>query len=1056
MDKISSKHEMKRKNSLTNKEKNFLSAEKLIDTKHHYTTKKLQIFEDKKDKNTHNHLEKNKIAEVNEEKIVPKKKKPLKFSLKNKMLFREFLKNTLIKKGDKELLLIKCLKKDPQTRTKEDNNTIKNFLRNSKIVPALLEIPFFEQKNCDKFLNLISGEVKHIVVNQDENLFQMGTKADNLYIIYNGSAAIESLENYTVTLTCKQYLRAMIEKYQKLYNYKDKYMVKKKSNNLIPFKKIKNEDEMKEKENEKEFSKFIFEKVLDKNKNIINIDKSEFYLLNLVLLVIEIKNILMSIRGNYHSLIYIIQSYDYDEKKILFNMDYLSNNFSVKNFQYNMNLIYKNIPEVSLELVNKYEKYVESDEKFNFTYFRKGKIFRLQSMGECFGDVTPVLQFNNLNPNHFKERRNYSVNIVENANLAYIDYAKFIELLKIEKEEIKYAEAKFLKNSYFFNDINQYVLSKKYLKYFTYEELQYTNFLFKEGEKNKYIYFLKFGKYEIFCNQTVKNLCSMIQEISQNYMVNQKKIEEYTKITNEILDRIYFCNLVKKEFLDEIEFKLLVLTDRCVLGMESTLNNLPNLYNVKILSEKCGYYKIEYNNLLLLMKEVKDGKEIINHTKNSHLELILDRMANICQKKVNYIDNKSKLKKKKRRFFYHNYNQNKNEIRPKIISNKIKDFLLDKTTKYKASLTSRNEGCCLNKNRVKLYFLTEINKSKENRINLNNLNKSDIKNIKSANNINYNRYLFNNNNSNKNYNFTINKFNKNIANLKEAKSNSPYFNKPYNTINVIRNNNLQEKYKKLTSQKASKLNPSYNPIGIKYEEYMIKTLKNTLENELLFFSSFSKNEISRNAKTTFTESKTDIRNNNRNKDMNKINEKIIDKAPNTEQNFNKNKSTKNVKDLNFDFTLEINTRKMSHLTRNRDNFMEMNDSKDSPTFRKYTYTNKIGDNLFRNIIENEYKNKTLYNFNSKDKDKVDEDEKNISNNSLNKTKNIKDICKGYQNFNFVLDNLSTKSKLESYSFRGKKYCPYNCYNKKLYKALKGRIGDNFFMNGQTPVPKIDY
>jgi hypothetical protein len=287
-------------------------------------------------------------------------------------------------------------------------------------------------------------------------------------------------------------------------------------NDLIPFKKIKNENEMKD----IEFSKFIFDKILDKNKNIINIDKSEFYLLNLVLLVIDIKNILISQAGNYHSLLYIIQSYNYDEKKILYNMDYLSNNFSSKNFQYNMNLIYKNIPEITPELIDKYEKFVESDEKYKFTYFRKGKIFRLQKMGECFGDVTPELQFNNLN--HIKEKRNYSVSVVESANIAYIDYGKFIELLKIEKEEIKYAEAKFLKNSYFFSDINHFILSKKYLKYFTYEELQYTNFLFKEGEKNKYIYFLKFGKYEIFCNQTVKNICSMIQEISQDYIINPK------------------------------------------------------------------------------------------------------------------------------------------------------------------------------------------------------------------------------------------------------------------------------------------------------------------------------------------------------------------------------------------------------------------------------------------------------------------------------------------------------------------------------------------------------
>ena len=56
-----------------------------------------------------------------------------------------------------------------------------------------------------------------------------------------------------------------------------------------------------------------------------------------------------------------------------------------------------------------------------------------------------------------------------------------------------------------------------------------------------------------------------------------------------------------------------------------------------------------------------------------------------------------------------------------------------------------------------------------------------------------------------------------------------------------------------------------------------------------------------------------------------------------------------------------------------------------------------------------------------------------------------------------MDNLSPI--IESYSFKGKKYSiskSNNCYNKKLYKAMKERVEDDLFMNGQTATPKINF
>ena len=977
----------------------------------------------------------------------PKKKKPLKFSKKNKMLFREFLKLTLIKKGDKELLLMKCLKKEPQNRSKEDNNTIKNFLRNTKMVDALLEIPFFLQKNCDNFLTSLSGEIRLKTMKKDDIIFDIGSKPDNFYFIYDGSVSIEFLESYSLSLTCKQYIKSIITRYQKISNHKDKYL--RAQSNIFIFKKNK------ESEDDILNSRYVLDKILKSNKHIINIKEEEFPVLNLILLVIDIKNILLDIKGNYNTLIMLIQNYDYDEKKILANMGQLANNFNVNNYQFNIMQIYKNIPEVNPDLIEKYEHIVESYNKYSFTFFRKGKIVRLQNMGECFGDLTHELKFYNVI--HNDDKRNYSASILENANLAYINYDKFFEILKLEREEIKHSEAKFLKNSFFFQEINQYLLEKKFLKYFIYEEMQYNNYLFKEGQKDIFIYFLKFGKYEILCNQNIKNACLKIDDLSQNYLSDPVKKEDFTKITKEILKNMYFCNFVRKEYLEVIPLKLLVLSKNFVLGIESVLNKLPYLYDVKILSEKCGYYKIELYNLLQLMKELKDGKEILIQEKNSYLELFLERLVNICRNKVEYLNTKNKLNINIQDHIYNKYKYNKGKIKSKVITNKIKDFLFNRNKRYTGynniCMTTRNEDHSLKKikNRVKLYFLTEVKYDHNGKIPKKRfLKEEDNKNLESTYNQFYNKYSLQNSHlqesKKNNYNYSLdinNKINPEIKETKGKKVVYSFFNKASNSRNII-NNMPKRRYNSLSSNKILKNHPKYNPIGIKQEEYLTKMIKNTLENELLFFNSFNKNEISGNTERAFSEKKNKLKRKNvisiSEKKINENKDFVIKKnVPNLSKRF---KSTRVIQNINLDFPIE---RQKARASRNFADYLQRNDSKnDSLNLTKYTLTdNHEGKNWVEKKINND---KTPIRFSIKD-----ELEKNRT------LYGLKNEYKGYLKFNRIMDNLGPI--IESYSFKGKKYSSSKsntCYNKKLYKAMKERVEDDLFMNGQTPIPKINF
>ena len=509
--------EEKEINAIQKKLERFSSADKLIEPKNFLNADDAYKISSFNPKRLQTNLDNKELIRQNSARKIKK------FSQKNKSLFREFLKRTLIERGDKgslNILLMECLKKEPSLRRKDENNIIKNFLLNSQLIKALLNIQFFNKKHCENFINSITSEVRFKTVKREEILCKIGTKADNFYIIFKGTVSIEGLEPYSVSLTCRQYIKAITDKYQKIYHYKDKYALKEKGT-LINYQKIlfENYKNYDNDEHDDLYSKYVFEKTLEINKHIVNIENNEICLLNLISLIIDIKNLFCSIKSNYNLLLLLIEEYNYDHKKTLKGMNYLSINFFVHSVAFNMKQIYKNIPEINEELIEKYEKLMENSKCYNFSYLRKGKLAKLQNMGDCFGDITPEMNFNLNNDN----KRNYNANVVDETNFAYIPFDKFSELLKLEKEEIKNTESKFLKNNFFFGDINQYSFIQKYLKHFTYEELLYNNYLFTEGQKGNYVYFLKFGKYEIFCEKSINKICSLINEISNNYYEKSKK-----------------------------------------------------------------------------------------------------------------------------------------------------------------------------------------------------------------------------------------------------------------------------------------------------------------------------------------------------------------------------------------------------------------------------------------------------------------------------------------------------------------------------------------------------
>ncbi len=573
---------MEKLSSKTLKNKNFLHSE---DKKENaYKGNNNKSPENKRKNLEDKNIKKKLPFSISDKNVVNNTHKKLKFSQKNKIIFTEFLKRTLIKKGDKELLLIQCLKKEPQTRTKDENNTVRNFLSSSKIVNALLKIQFFEQKNSNNILSSITNELKFTSFKEGQMLFKIGDSIDNFYIIYNGNVLIENLERYSIALSSRQYIKAIIDKYHTLYDYKDEYTLSE-NNNLFNFKKIIYD------EDKRNYSEYILQKIIETNKDIVNIEEDEIKYLNLILLIIDIKNTLNNIFGSYNALLLLIRDYNYDYKKILYDMDYLKNNFFVHSVEINMKQIYKNIPELNPKLVEKYEKIIDNCNNYIFIFFRKGKTTRLQNLGECFGDITPDLKFNTLYENHLK--RDYSATALEDTNLANNN------ILKDNKVKPNIVKSKSSSINHFYNKNNL---------------MNYNNIEEKHTEnKNINATLNKMSKFNPFQIKFEENLIKKLKNTLENELLFYYSTKDKPKRNVKTGDTKIKTNKKEKK-----EISTIIKSDK----KEKEISDNNSLYSNVILP----YYnssKNVHNNLEKLipleLDEIPKKKRFSSRNKNTNL-----------------------------------------------------------------------------------------------------------------------------------------------------------------------------------------------------------------------------------------------------------------------------------------------------------------------------------------------------------------------------------------------------------------------------------------------------
>ena len=569
--------------------------------------------------------------------------------------------------------------------------------------------------------------------------------------------------------------------------------------------------------------------------------------------------------------LYNLNEYDLLLRTIESNLQIFKNSSVLKFILEDFNLY--NIPkdfEINVEdYINrvKPENFNEKNENKNLSknYYLKKKskkevelwgyfeVIKLNS-GKTFGDV--ALSKQNIN-------RTATIITTKDTIFGIIDKNSYnLSLMEVQERKRKYNIESLLCQK-IFNEINPNLFGKHYFNYFKNLKAKKGDFLFKQGEKSKEIFFIHKGEIEIFCSSTYNGINNIINKLSNNGNNEDKEILKLIKV-NENIKKIYMY--------DKKLFKIFITFNTEIVGLCDNYLNEYYFCDAKVISNEVSYFSIEKNLFKkIIYDDAKTEKKYNEYIKHK-INFMIFRLIEIKNKKFfcdfdiikNNKDNNNNIIQTEEQI------ESYNTFRKKTILNK-KNIVLK----------NDNNLIKLNSNDLNL-FKIRLRNHNSNKISQQNLLKNNTTTFDSSNLSNYRKNLSNNSfykiESNKNN--IIRLIKKKINIIDDDKKNVSLPKVLNNRINLKSFNFLIKKKSNEKKISLHKLMLSKNiPINKKKIEEMrqkkliidkILNNKNSLENK---GKSYSENIINCLAMDDFCKT-LNIENNN-NKEKNLLKHKIL-------------------------------------------------------------------------------------------------------------------------------------------------------------------------------------
>ncbi len=579
-------------------------------------------------------------------------------------------------------LYIKAIKLPPAERSMIDLQYIKYFLDHSKLAEKF-KMDNFKKESLDQLLTLCAAQLKYYHLEKDTILFRIGEEPDNFYIILNGKVGV-------LKPTPKQEEMTGLGYFQHLLNLKKTKEI------------------------------YILQKTIEKNKLIFDIDYNDIDILSSIVMKILVED--------YFSIgIKLAETRTIEDilKLCGFKVEYFGVFFDHERrndkeyVERNERIILKNLPQFKNEIINRYRNLTSEAGNFTVTTYDYESIVELGNnffFGDTALDKTTT--------------RNATIKTVVDTDFCYLELDYYKSYLRNEKQRLTMNEVNFLVSNFCFQTINPHHFEKKFLSRFLYEEKYQNDFIIKDNQNAKFVFFIKEGTCDVYINKNVFQIHNLITYLSQLETDPKFNVQNIIlTFQNDFFSLKDEMNIIQKT-------KIFCINNCDFIGLESIFFGLNYLYNVKVTSKNIKYYKLELKYLLEIIQEDANCYYIGKRDCEKKLNILIQRLTDLNQTKMEMIDSKETVNlnnlqiekelnksEKKLEFGEENYEKNKlkmsNEYQKKFNLNVHYTSIKKVSTKKLSPKKDLKINILKQKKSNLLPFIPKIN-------NLNTLKTNDI------------------------------------------------------------------------------------------------------------------------------------------------------------------------------------------------------------------------------------------------------------------------------------------------------------------------------------------
>ena len=518
-----------------------------------------------------------------------------------------------------------------RTRTTSEMIYLQHVLTLYDVVPAIYRFYDLIEPNEILFNMAICLHMHKFKTN--DLIFKYGEYNDKLFFVLSGSVSLFEPVERTCSMNINEYIIYLkylekIEEYELVRKIIENNKIYRNKDAII---KIRMDNE-----------KHIRKKYLQKLKIIKDINKLQDYSLIEVNLNVDINSTIK------------IVSEDFKEEEVISCDNYISRVIPKQlNSQNNHNLSLSSLSSEEQGEENEEEEEEHSNKRYKnmikyYQYSLVKKVEPYNVFGEILLDDEEKNKNNeNSNSNNYKKRE-LTVICNEPSRILYLDISNWHRYYRFRQEAIKMKNLSTILDIPFLREISKEYFKSKIFEHFSLFNYKIGEYVFKQKEKRKKIYFIRSGEVQLIMKASLYDINSIIdKKFDKNDFIYRQEIPISKDI--DYTGNNYLINKINNEKKIKT-WRILGIYPKDVLGLNEVVDDNNNYYfSAKCSSYNNEIYEIDYNKFNDMIAGDKSVKNLLMQYDNKKKNLILNRFKNL---RIHYIIEKLKISKNNKNGFF--------------------------------------------------------------------------------------------------------------------------------------------------------------------------------------------------------------------------------------------------------------------------------------------------------------------------------------------------------------------------------------------------------------------